>query len=98
MDDLTGADRKRLKSLAHHLKPIVQTGKQGITDTVVQAVDEALEAHELIKVKFGDLKDKKKELAAELEARTGAHVVGMIGNILTLYRQHRDETKRIIEL
>jgi RNA-binding protein len=98
MQELKGSDRKYLRGLAHSLEPTVYVGKLGLTDGLVSALDEALEANELIKIKFNDRKDEKKEIAAALEERTQSHVVGMIGNVVIVYRQNPDEEKRKIRL
>ncbi|MFA6239708.1 MAG: ribosome assembly RNA-binding protein YhbY [Candidatus Hydrogenedentales bacterium] len=97
MHALTSQQRRYLRSLAHHLEPIVYVGKQGITDALAQSAEEALHAHELIKVRFVDRKEEKKELTAELATRTSSLIAGIIGNVAMLYRQHRDPEKRRIE-
>ncbi len=98
MDPLSGAQRKHLRGLAHHVKPVVHVGKNGVTDPVLQEVEEALDYHELIKVKLIDPQGRKKELAAELASRSGGTRVGLVGNIVTLYRQHPDPEKRKVEV
>lgn len=84
--------------MAHHLKPTVYVGKQGVTPTVVKTTDEVLLAQELIKVKFNDRKDEKRVLTDTLAGETQAQVVGILGNIATLYRPHPEEEKRRIDL
>jgi len=98
MSTLSGSTKKYLRSLAHHLKPVVMVGKNGVTDDLIRAVDEALTGSELIKIKFIEFKNEKKLLASEIAERTNSHVIGMIGNIAMLYRQHPDEDKREIKL
>ncbi|MCP4639967.1 MAG: YhbY family RNA-binding protein [bacterium] len=98
MRDLTSAERKRLRSLAHHLEPVVFIGKSGVTDAVVESANQALGARELIKVRFVDLKDQKKALAAELVERTGSALAGIIGHIAILYLEREDVSKRKIDL
>jgi len=98
MEELSGAQRKHLRGLAHHVKPVVHVGKNGVTDPVLQEVEEALDYHELIKVKLVDPQGRKKELAAELASRSGGTRVGLVGNIVTLYRQHPDPEKRKVEV
>ena len=95
---MKGSDRQYLKSLAHNLTPAVYIGKGGLSDAVVGAVETSLLAHELIKVKFNDLKDEKKEVSAEIAERTGSTLVTILGNIATFYRPHPDEDKRQIAL
>jgi RNA-binding protein len=98
MDDLTGAQRKHLRGLAHHVKPVVHVGRNGVTDPVLQEIEEALDYHELIKVKLVDPQGRKKDLANELATRSGGTRVGLVGNVVTLYRQHPDPEKRKIEV
>ncbi len=95
---LTSPQRKFLRSLAHHLDPIVLVGKQGVTDHLVASVDQALTAHELIKVRFNGHKDEKRALAEEIRERTGSEVAGILGHVAILYREHPEEEKRRIKL
>jgi RNA-binding protein len=96
MNSLTGGQKRSLKSQAHHLKPVVMIGKLGITDSLVEAVNAALDDHELIKMKFIDFKDKKNDLVAEIVRRTGSESVDIIGNIAIIYKQNKDSKKRRI--
>ncbi|MCC6487329.1 MAG: ribosome assembly RNA-binding protein YhbY [Candidatus Hydrogenedentes bacterium] len=98
MESLTPGQREQLRSLAHHLKPLVFVGHQGVTDALIAAVDENLTAHELIKVKFNDHKDEKRALSAEIVERSESAMVGILGNVLTLYRPHPQEERRRIHL
>lgn len=95
---LSSSQRDCLKRLAHHLKPTVYIGKQGVTPTVVRTTDEVLTAQELVKVKFVDRKDEKRSLIDALSAETGSEIVGVLGHIATLYRPHPDPEKRRIGL
>lgn len=89
---LRGAQKRYLRGLAHHLEPIVQIGKAGITDALVAATDRALLDHELIKVKLPQVeKAERQELAATLEKRAGAELAGLTGRVAILYRRHPDE-------
>ena len=58
MNELTSSQCKYLRGLAHKKKPVVQVGQKGMTDALVKALDDALETHELIKIKFVDYKEK----------------------------------------
>jgi RNA-binding protein len=95
---LTSGQRARLRSLAHHLDPLVQIGKHGLTDAVVAASDQALLAHELIKVRLAGEREGRDAEARALAERTGATLVGSIGRIAILYRAHPDPEKRSIGL
>ena len=98
VQELSSAQRRFLRSEAHRLEPVVLVGKGGATETLVGAVNMALEAHELIKVKFNDFKDQKEALLQEIEEKTGAARCGLIGHVAILYRQHPDADKRKIDL
>ena len=95
---MTSQQRKQLRGLAHHLDPVVMIGKQGLTPGIVAAAAKALEAHELIKVRFLEFKDEKKELADQLAEATSSDLAGIIGHVAILYREHPDPEKRKIEL
>ena len=97
--ELSGAQRKYLRGMAHYLKPVVQMGKNGLTDTVVESIDKALSDHELIKVRIAPSADGgKRELADEIAERTRSAWVGLVGFIVILYRQQEDPEKQTIEL
>lgn len=95
---LTPKERKYLKSKANHLKPVVLIGKMGVTEDSIQSVVSALEHHELIKVKFIAFKTEKKELSETIREKTDAELVGLIGNVLILFRMNEDPEKRHFKL
>ncbi|MCC7374110.1 MAG: YhbY family RNA-binding protein [Verrucomicrobiales bacterium] len=95
---LPGTHLRRLKALGQVLKPVVHIGKSGLTESLVGSVKQALEDHELIKVKFDALKEQKKTLVVELVDRTASHLIQRVGNVAVLYRQHPEETKRKVAL
>jgi len=98
MTKLTGAQRKYLRGQAHSLKPLVRIGKQGLTEGTLHEIDAALDSHELIKVHAPGTKEEKQDLAQCMEDGTGATAVGMIGHVITLYREQPDPEKRRIEI
>lgn len=88
--------RKMLEKKAHNLKPVLMIGKNGLTDDVTAALDDALTHHELIKVKFIDFKDEKRNIMTSISEKTESDVISVIGNIGILFRQNRDPEKRKI--
>ncbi len=84
--------------MAHYLKPLVQMGKNGLTDGLIHSIDEALDLHELVKVRISDPGGQKRELSHEIAERTHSAWVGMVGFVVTLYRQQADPEKRTIDL
>jgi RNA-binding protein len=85
--ELSSRDRAHLRSLAHHLEPVVRLGAEGLTEGVVGATSTALEEHELIKVRFGPgFVGDRRSGARELAEATGAKLVQLIGRVAVLYR------------
>lgn len=88
MSELRGKDRAALRAEAHHISPTVHVGAQGITDSLVQSLDDALRTRELVKVKIGKgIELAAKDAAGALAERTGAEVIQVIGRTVTLYKQ-----------
>lgn len=92
--DLTGKQRRYLRALAHELSPVVQIGHQGLTEAVLKAVDQALETHELIKVRvLVDTKDEALVLVPDVETKLKASVAQVIGHTLLVYRRRKKDPK-----
>lgn len=84
---LSGKQNRFLRGLGHKLNPNVMVGRQHLSPEVIRATDEALAAHELIKVKIqeGCIEDRR-VVAAELAAATGSAVAQVLGKTFLLYR------------
>ena len=97
---MKGFQKKYLRGLAHSLDPSILIGQKGLTDTLVRAMREELDRHELIKVKFNDFKEKeaKQAIVASLVEQTGCIPIGMIGHTAIFYRQNSNPEKRKILL
>lgn len=81
--------RKALRAAGHHLSPVVQIGKDGVTPGVLQQLDEALLAHELVKVKVGsESPEDRFEAAARVAAGPGVLVAQVLGRTMLVYRKH----------
>jgi RNA-binding protein len=86
---LSSKERAALRAEAHHLTAAVHVGHQGLTPTLVQAVDDALRTRELVKVQLNKhAEETPKVLANRLAAEVGAQVVQVIGRTVTLYREN----------
>ena len=94
---ITGRQRSELKKMAQEIKPAVMIGKEEITPSVIAAIDDYLEAHELVKVQLQDgaVLDPK-ETANAVAKELGADFVQAIGRKFVLYRQAADPDKRKI--
>ncbi|WP_020396144.1 ribosome assembly RNA-binding protein YhbY [Thiolinea disciformis] len=88
--ELTDAQRKHLKSLAHTLNPIVMVGQHGLKDTILTELDKALEYHQLVKIKIsvGDREARDEVLEAILAHASGAVLIQKIGNVAVLYQRN----------
>lgn len=98
MTEITKTQRAYLRKIANPLKPTVLLGKQGLTPELVGKIDQELTAHELIKLRLLEYKDQKTALAATIVAESGAALVAIIGNVITLYRAHPEPERRQIVL
>ncbi len=96
---ITGKQRSELKKIAQEIRPTVMIGKDEITPNVINAIEDYLAAHELVKVQIqeGALLDPK-ETANEIAEELGAEFVQAIGRKFVLYRQAADPDKRKIIL
>ena len=94
---ITGKQRSELKKLAQDLKPTVMIGKDDITPAIISAIDDYLNAHELVKVQIqeGSLEDPK-DAANAIAKELGAEFVQAIGRRFVLYRRAADPDKRKI--
>ncbi len=100
MSELKGFQRKYLRGLAHSINPLVLIGQSGINDGVIDSVNEALNSHELIKIKFNAFKEKeeKSKLIKLITDRTKSELAGLIGHTAIVYRMHSEEKKRKINI
>ena len=98
MTAITNPQRSYLRKLANPLKPTVMLGKQGLTEQIIGKISRELDAHELIKVRLLEFKDEKQALAQTMVEQTEAALVGVIGNVITLYRPSSDPDRQVISL
>lgn len=89
---LSADERRELKKQAHHLKPVVIIGKKGLTEAVLNEIDQALLAHELIKIQIHPShKVTLLEDMATVVEKTSASYIDTVGNIVILYRENLSE-------
>lgn len=98
MSELSTRQIAHLRGLGQRLEPVAHLGQAGLTDALIASVNQALDSHELVKVKFHALKEERKQLAPQLAARTGSLLVQCVGHVVVLYRQHADPAKRKVQL
>ena len=94
---MTSKQRAYLKGLAMKMEPIMQLGKGSITPENTAAVEEALAARELIKINvLQNCLDDPRQMAEVLAERTHSQVVQVIGRKIVLYREGKDNKKKIV--
>ena len=86
MLSLNSAEMRKLRSRAQLLKATIKVGRAGVTPPFLQALDLELTRLELVKVKFDEFKEQKKELAPQLAEKTNSLLVTLVGNVAVLYR------------
>jgi RNA-binding protein len=84
---ITEKQRRHLKGLAHHLKPVVIVGQAGLSQSLLEEIGTSLDSHELIKVKVnaGD-RDERQRMIRQISERTRARVIHTIGHVAVLFR------------
>jgi len=91
---LSSKERAELRAEAHHLTPVVHVGHQGLTNALLDTIDDALRTRELVKVALAKTTDvSAKDAAHQLAQALSADVVQTIGRTCTLYREN-PELKR----
>lgn len=86
--------RRRLRAAGHHLSPVVQVGKEGVTEAVRAQLDRALRDHELVKVKVGaESPEGRFEAAEALGTGTAAQVAQVLGRTVLVYRKHPEKPR-----
>jgi len=89
---LSNAQVKELKAHAHSLKPVVRLGQSGLSTSVLDEVELALNHHELIKVKVsGSDRDEKKEMISTIAEKTHSDVIQSIGSVAVFFRENPDK-------
>ena len=86
MEPLAKAEVRALKARAQRLKAMLKIGKEGLSPRFLAALDDALKNHQLVKVKFDEFKEQKKELSPRLAEQSSSHFVTRVGNVVVLYR------------
>ena len=86
IEPLSNPQIRKFKAAAQLLEPMLKVGKAGLSDGFIRTVSEVLDQHELVKIKFAEFKEQKKELAPLLAEKTGSHLVMRVGNVMVLHR------------
>ncbi|MFI3179727.1 MAG: ribosome assembly RNA-binding protein YhbY [Methylococcaceae bacterium] len=83
---MNAANKKKLRAEAHTLKPVVMIGQSGLTGGVLAELDQALNIHELLKVRIRAERDERKLITEKICTDSGAELIQSIGQIAVIYR------------
>lgn len=86
-EELSNRELRDLKGRAQLLKPMLKVGKEGLSPAFLKEVDTTLTHHDLVKVKFDEFKEQKKELGPKLAEGVGANLVMQVGHVVVLFRR-----------
>ncbi len=86
MEPLPNSELRKYKARAQLLEPMFKVGKAGLSEGFIKSVSEALQQHDLVKVKFVEFKEEKKTLAPVLAEKTESHLIMRVGNVAVLCR------------
>ena len=90
----SGPLRKKLRAAGHHLSPVLQVGKEGVTAPVLHALEDALRQHELVKVRIGtESPEDRFEAAERLSSGATAHVAQILGRTVLVYKKHPEKPR-----
>lgn len=93
---ITKDQKKQLKSMAHHLKPVIMIGQQGLTPAVFEEIELTLDQHELIKVKIAADKKERQVIADKIEDKTQSQLIQKIGQMGIFFRRNEKSPKIIL--
>ncbi|TVQ33906.1 MAG: ribosome assembly RNA-binding protein YhbY [Wenzhouxiangella sp.] len=90
---LTNAQKKYLRGLTHHIDPVVMVADKGLNENVMAEIEQALEHHELIKIRLRTEREQRDEWITQIQRATRAELVHQIGQVACYYRRHPDKPK-----
>lgn len=94
MIELTSKQRKVLEKAAQPMSPYVLIGGAGVTAEQINQIQNVIKSHELIKIKFNEFKDEKKNLCKAIEEQTNSTLVRVIGNVAIFYKEAENPADR----
>lgn len=85
---MKAAERQQLKGQAHSLKPVITVGQGGLSENILSEVEQALDTHQLIKIKIRAERGGRRQIQERICHETGAELVQSIGQIAVIYRKN----------
>lgn len=84
---------RKLRGLCHQLSPVVIVADKGLNENVKAEIEQALDTHELIKIKLRAQRDQRAAWTDQIVADTGAEVVQKIGQIACFFRRNPEKPR-----
>lgn len=97
MIELTSKQRKLLEKEGQTLSPVVLIGGAGVTEEQIKQIQTVIKVHELIKIKFNEFKDQKKELCSLIAENIDSTLVRITGNTALFYKTAEEFSDRKYE-
>ncbi|MDD6319075.1 MAG: ribosome assembly RNA-binding protein YhbY [Succinatimonas hippei] len=92
---LNSRQKQFLKAQAHHLKPVVMLGADGLSQAVIAELESSIDHHELVKVKL-NAGDTRKEQGQQCADAVGAELISVVGRVAILFRQRKEDSRFIL--
>ncbi len=86
---LNSSQKRFLRGMAHHINPVVMVGDKGLTGNVLEEIENALDHHELIKIKLRTDRETRKAQSLEIAKACKAVMVHQIGQVSCFYRHNK---------
>ena len=97
MTKLSNNQKKFLRSMGHHLKPVIMVGQHGLSEGVLAELEATMSKHELIKIKIRtDDREDKQQMIDQILKFSQSHLVQVVGNPLVIYRPFDDEPQIVL--
>ena len=90
-EDISNRELRALKARAQLLKPMLKVGKDGLSPAFTKELDTMLTHHDLVKVKFDEFKEQKKELGPKLAESVRAKIVMQVGHVVVVFRRKAND-------
>lgn len=96
---ISNSDKKKFRTIGHHLNPIVIIAQKGLTENIKEEIKRALKDHELIKIKLvTSTRQAKKELTEEICTEFQAECIQSIGHVILVYRAAKNPDPKLSNL
>lgn len=93
---LSEQQKRHLRGLAHHIKPVVMIGQHGLTDNVKAEINLALDVHELVKIKIAAERDERKTITYRICQFSKSELVQSIGGMSVIFRRNEEKPKVVL--